>query len=610
MSKSFAPAPSGIGDPRPDGSGERGISGSFGVHGDTAEPFASAHSSESSGSESSAEQDVPGKPGVPGMAAAPAFARNLLLDRLEETMFTEREVQAEQMRVLSEIVDCVAALDENPNAYFPTDRRSTLEFRSARADVALILGINERTAETHLRHAHNVKLNYPATFQSFLDGKIGYRHTTVIAEAGRVIGEDSAPESIFRRAAYEAQVLPVAEVESPNRLQPAAKVIAERFATLTLDERHVDANKRRSVCVVPQADGMADLIAHLPAVEAYAIADRISRIAKANKHAQEAAAKLAAEEGETRDAHGASRNNVGAGDERDTHGTGAGSTGLGDAAHESGSAMGRDALGREDRTVSRSMDEYRADTLIDLLLASTPGEGELAGLGIGAIRAQVQVVVPTRTLKTHTAADAPDGAGADVGVDVAAAAAAATGADCEEEWGSAAYFDTGVPPILPGYGPIDGNTARNLAGHAPGWDRIHAAPDTGDVLSVDRYRPSEALRRFLAARDLHCRFPGCRAPASRCDVDHTVDAQFGGETKATNLATLCRGHHLIKHHTAWKVKQDAGGILDWESPTGRRYRDAPQSRVMFVQASAESGAASSARNRWDMGEDESGDPPY
>jgi hypothetical protein len=106
----------------------------------------------------------------------------------------------------------------------------------------------------------------------------------------------------------------------------------------------------------------------------------------------------------------------------------------------------------------------------------------------------------------------------------------------------------------------------------------------GTVLAVDRYRPSARMRRYLAARDQHCRFPGCRAPLARCDLDHTVDAALGGATATDNLAHLCRGHHTLKHHGGWRVRQNDDGALEWRSPTGRGYRERPPGRVVFAGA--------------------------
>ena len=117
--------------------------------------------------------------------------------------------------------------------------------------------------------------------------------------------------------------------------------------------------------------------------------------------------------------------------------------------------------------------------------------------------------------------------------------------------------------------------ARALAGAAAGWDRVLTHPVNGGVLSVDRYRPPESLRRRLRSRDERCRFPGCGMPARDSDLDHTLDAAFGGETSEGNLAALCRRHHVLKHQTPWHVVQLGDGLLEWTSPTGRTYVDRP-----------------------------------
>src|SRR5690606_31712950 len=85
----------------------------------------------------------------------------------------------------------------------------------------------------------------------------------------------------------------------------------------------------------------------------------------------------------------------------------------------------------------------------------------------------------------------------------------------------------GTPHIV-GSGPISSQAAKILAGTSPGWDRILTHPVTGVVEQVDRYQPTKSLRRLLTARDEHCRFPGCRMPARRCDADHTIEWARGG----------------------------------------------------------------------------------
>jgi hypothetical protein len=133
------------------------------------------------------------------------------------------------------------------------------------------------------------------------------------------------------------------------------------------------------------------------------------------------------------------------------------------------------------------------------------------------------------------------------------------------------------PATLDGYGPIDADTARRLAAHAPSFTRLLTHPVSGALLDIDRtvYRPPADLKRWLEVRDQLCSFPGCCRKARNSDLDHTVDRQFGGPTRASNLAHLCRHHHRLKHKTRWKAQ--AAHTRDrrrvgWTSPTGY-YRD-------------------------------------
>ena len=205
------------------------------------------------------------------------------------------------------------------------------------------------------------------------------------------------------------------------------------------------------------------------------------------------------------------------------------------------------AIKKADPTDTRTLDQIRADLVADMLLTTTPTVETGAGMsdgfgGLGAIKAIVNVTVPALAL---------------AGV-------------------------TDEPAELVGRCPIDPATARQLAGLATGWDRVLADPITGCVLAVDRYTPSADMKRFLRARDQHCRFPGCRQPAHRCDRDHTLDYALGGATDVCNLACLCKRHHVLKGETAWTVRQLGGGILEWTSPGGHVYIDKPPPVIQFV----------------------------
>ncbi|SDG63691.1 HNH endonuclease signature motif containing protein [Microbacterium sp. 77mftsu3.1] len=204
-------------------------------------------------------------------------------------------------------------------------------------------------------------------------------------------------------------------------------------------------------------------------------------------------------------------------------------------------------------TDARSTDQVRADVFADLLLAGTPALDDTRDTTagpLGAIRARVQVLIPAATL---------------------------TGVD-------------DGPCDLTGRSPIDPATARTLAGATHVWERLFHDPTTGVTVATDSYRVPSGMRRFLQARDQHCRFPGCRVAAIRCEVDHTHDHALGGRTELSNLAHLCQRHHSMKQFTAWRVRQLSGGVLEWTSPLGRTYReDAPTPAVAFTPATTTPG---------------------
>ncbi|WP_460774066.1 HNH endonuclease signature motif containing protein [Microbacterium sp. GXF7504] len=189
----------------------------------------------------------------------------------------------------------------------------------------------------------------------------------------------------------------------------------------------------------------------------------------------------------------------------------------------------------------RSRDQLRCDALLDLLI-----EGQVAAHPgtVRGIRAEVVVTVPALAL-----------------LDDAVAARA--------------------PASVEGIGPIPIERARELCGGAKGWMRVLTHPETGIVLSVGRrrYRPPAALRRLVRWRSERCLAPGCGMAASRCDIDHAIPWEDGGTTAVWNLGPLCRGHHTMRHHGRWRIRQLDGGTVEWTSPLGRVYRVEPDRRT-------------------------------
>lgn len=208
----------------------------------------------------------------------------------------------------------------------------------------------------------------------------------------------------------------------------------------------------------------------------------------------------------------------------------------------------------------RTLGEVSADLICDQLLTSDPTSTTAAN----GVQATVSVVIPATTLLAD-----------------------------DREPGYA-------PALLDGLSPVPIDEANRIAARAPMFTRILTHPITGTVMAVDTYKPTAAMRRFLAARDVHCRFPGCRLPARGCQIDHTQEWQHGGKTCTTNLEHLCVFHHVMRHAAPWSVDQLEGGVLDWKTPSGKALTDRPERQgVRFVptdELATLSGAESTPTN--------------
>jgi len=118
------------------------------------------------------------------------------------------------------------------------------------------------------------------------------------------------------------------------------------------------------------------------------------------------------------------------------------------------------------------------------------------------------------------------------------------------------------------HGPsIAAETARRLACDASVVALIEN--DDGEPLSVGRKTRtiSAPLRRALNARDKGCRFPGC-ANTRYIDAHHVEHWANGGETKPSNLVSLCRFHHRAVHEGGIRIEKLDDGALRFVKPSG------------------------------------------
>ena len=244
-----------------------------------------------------------------------------------------------------------------------------------------------------------------------------------------------------------------------------------------------------------------------------------------------------------------------------------------------------DSLARAQRAVDpedgRTLPQLRADAFSDLLLVGTgkaASPAPAAALAEGAVG--LDPVLAARAAEasgTDGAADprtSPVVGNAVPSAEIVVLISAETLLGANDE-----------PATLEGYGPLDAETARDLAVAAPTWQRL-VTDVNGVPLALGRsaYRPSKGLRRFIEYRDGTCQFPGCSRPARRAEVDHMVEWQDGGRTDAPNLQALCRKHHALKSLRLWDAErldsegEGSAGDIVWVSPLGGRAVSGPEER--------------------------------
>ncbi|KQY99334.1 hypothetical protein ASD19_05550 [Microbacterium sp. Root53] len=132
---------------------------------------------------------------------------------------------------------------------------SVYEFpvRSMAAELALATRESPRAVQGRMDRAHTLVTRFPATHAALGEGRITSRHAQVIAEAGADLDEDAV------RAAFESEILPLAEKATPHRTKALAARVAEKYQPVSATVRHEEARERRGVWVEDQPDGQAGM---------------------------------------------------------------------------------------------------------------------------------------------------------------------------------------------------------------------------------------------------------------------------------------------------------------------------------------------------------------
>jgi hypothetical protein len=113
--------------------------------------------------------------------------------------------------------------------------------------------------------------------------------------------------------------------------------------------------------------------------------------------------------------------------------------------------------------------------------------------------------------------------------------------------------------------------------------------EDGEPLSVGRKTRaiSPALHRALRSRDGGCRFPGCDRVGCT-EGHHVVHWAKGGETKLSNLVTLCWFHHRLVHEGGFGMRTTDDGAFVFTRPDGSREEPNGSLQVRFRGSAATS----------------------
>ncbi len=213
---------------------------------------------------------------------------------------------------------------------------------------------------------------------------------------------------------------------------------------------------------------------------------------------------------------------------------------------------------------------------------SEVGTAEIGGVGLDPVRvarAMNRIERLAQTLRTPQEERTIDQLRADVFLDLLEGTGPAVGSgrrgvvDIRVELSTLLGLDRKVAEVA-GLGPIldDVIDRLDLSGR---WQVT--VTDRGRLVDsvVTRRRPTGEMRRRVEARDLTCVFPGCRMPASQCDLDHRQQFSEGGLTHPDQLVALCRHDHVIRHRAGWTHRPTSNGGHQWTSPLGNTYTRPP-----------------------------------
>ena len=441
------------------------------------------------------------------------------------------------------------------------DQRESLEYGESgvddeeREEIAAALRLSPATAQAKLDTARILVNELPATCAALASGEISVAHATVIARESAPLLRGGIAREVM--AQIEKSAIANAEFHTPAQVANKIRTAVSRALPTECEESFARAHELRKVSCYPERDGMATVIALLSAPDAQSVLIAIERhLQRKDREALQSSS---------------SRNSTSSQNSTATQTS---------AATQNSANQGNDLANSAEIANPWRVDNRRADAFVEIINEFLTSD----------------VLDQTATDQTATDQTATDQTATDqTATDQTATDQTATdNADLTNRNLSKQkqIKNLGRKPVtinvtidlptllnmaenpgqLSGYGPIPASLARELAADG-NWKRFITDPTSGELLDIGRksYRPSQHLVDFLIARDRTCRFPGCRYPAHRSDIDHVTPWDDGGKTTPENLGSLCRRHHRLKTHGGWKVTSASDGSCEWISPNGKHY---------------------------------------
>ncbi|MGG7450726.1 DUF222 domain-containing protein [Plantibacter auratus] len=182
-------------------------------------------------------------------------------------------LDAREARLLARSAAYADALaDSVVPAVFPPAERQALSRRSTCAALAMATRTPEQTVQRATNDAERLLNDAPAVLASLEAGRISARHAQTIIDQ-----LNDVPTA--GRAAFLAEVLPVAEESTNANLRRRARVLRERLHPESITARAVRSETDRRVEFEPAADGMAWVHLFTTAPIAQGIMERVEAAA-------------------------------------------------------------------------------------------------------------------------------------------------------------------------------------------------------------------------------------------------------------------------------------------------------------------------------------------